>query len=204
MWNEEGWRRSVGPIMWKEAGLQRVREERNILHAVKRRKANWIGHILCRSCLLKRCGRKDRTIEVMARRGWRHKQLLDHLKEMRRYWKLKEEALDVTLWELALEEAMELLLDKIHIYIYIIFFFLFIYSLTSYVVWRGSLSLTALLSGWHHQSVCSSRSYRVVCCMASKPLIRNSLCTLTIWTTGDEFDVFHTIYAVVYCVRALL
>jgi hypothetical protein len=25
--------------------LQRVKEERNILHAVKRRKANWTGHI---------------------------------------------------------------------------------------------------------------------------------------------------------------
>jgi hypothetical protein len=26
--------------------LQRVKEERNILHTIKRRKANWIGHIL--------------------------------------------------------------------------------------------------------------------------------------------------------------
>ena len=152
MWNEEGWRRSVGPIMWKEAGLQRVREERNILHAVKRRKANWIGHILCRSCLLKRCGRKDRTIEVMARRGWRHKQLLDHLKEMRRYWKLKEEALDVTLWELALEEAMELLLDKIHIYIYIIFFF-FIYLFFDILCGMERLSVTDSTAEWVASSV---------------------------------------------------
>jgi hypothetical protein len=28
------------------------REERNILHKMKRRKANWIGHIWRRSCLL--------------------------------------------------------------------------------------------------------------------------------------------------------
>jgi hypothetical protein len=28
-------------------------EERNILHAIKRRKANWIGHNLRRNCLLK-------------------------------------------------------------------------------------------------------------------------------------------------------
>ena len=28
-------------------------KERNILHAVKRREANWIGYILCRNCLLK-------------------------------------------------------------------------------------------------------------------------------------------------------
>jgi hypothetical protein len=28
-------------------------KSRNILHTVKRRKANWIGHVLCRNCLLK-------------------------------------------------------------------------------------------------------------------------------------------------------
>jgi len=28
-----------------EEVLHRVKEERNILHAIKRRKANWIGHI---------------------------------------------------------------------------------------------------------------------------------------------------------------
>jgi hypothetical protein len=33
--------------------LHRVKEERNILHAIKRRKVNWIGHIFCRNCLLK-------------------------------------------------------------------------------------------------------------------------------------------------------
>jgi hypothetical protein len=33
--------------------LHRVKEERNILHKIKRRKANWIGHILRRNCLLK-------------------------------------------------------------------------------------------------------------------------------------------------------
>ena len=33
--------------------LQRVKEGRNILHTVKRRKANWIGQILRRNCLLK-------------------------------------------------------------------------------------------------------------------------------------------------------
>ena len=27
-------------------------EERNFLHTIKRRKANWIGHNLCRNCLL--------------------------------------------------------------------------------------------------------------------------------------------------------
>jgi hypothetical protein len=31
----------------------RVKEERNILYRIKRRKANWIDHILRRNCLLK-------------------------------------------------------------------------------------------------------------------------------------------------------
>jgi len=30
----------------------RVKEVRNILHRVKMRKVNWIGHILYRNCLL--------------------------------------------------------------------------------------------------------------------------------------------------------
>jgi len=29
-----------------EEASQRVREDRNVLHTIKRRKANWIGHIL--------------------------------------------------------------------------------------------------------------------------------------------------------------
>jgi hypothetical protein len=36
-----------------EEVLHRVKEERNIIHTVKRRKAIWIGHILCRNCFLK-------------------------------------------------------------------------------------------------------------------------------------------------------
>jgi hypothetical protein len=33
--------------------LQGVRKERNILQTITREKANWIGHILRRSCVLK-------------------------------------------------------------------------------------------------------------------------------------------------------
>jgi len=33
--------------------LQRIKEERNILRIIKGRKANWMGHILPRKCLLK-------------------------------------------------------------------------------------------------------------------------------------------------------
>ena len=42
--------------------------------------------------------RIEEMIEVRGRRGIRRKQLLDELKETRGYWKLKEEALDRTLW----------------------------------------------------------------------------------------------------------
>ena len=33
--------------------LRRVKEKINILHTIKRRKANWIGHILSKNCLIK-------------------------------------------------------------------------------------------------------------------------------------------------------
>jgi hypothetical protein len=88
--------------MWSliEEVLHTVKEERNILDTIKRRKANWIGHILHRNCLLKHVieGKFEGWIEMMGRRGRRRKQLLDDLKEDRRYWKLKEETLDRTLW----------------------------------------------------------------------------------------------------------
>ena len=34
--------------------LLTVKEQRNILHEISKRKANWIGHILRRNCLLQR------------------------------------------------------------------------------------------------------------------------------------------------------
>jgi hypothetical protein len=51
---------------------------------------------LHRNCLLKHVieGKIEEKIEVLGR----HKQLLDVLKETRGYWKLKEEALDRTVW----------------------------------------------------------------------------------------------------------
>jgi hypothetical protein len=83
-----------------EEVLHRVNEERNILHTIKRRKANWIGHILRRNCLLKHMieGKLEGRIDMTGRRGRRRKQLLDDLKEKRGYWKLKEEALDRSQW----------------------------------------------------------------------------------------------------------
>jgi hypothetical protein len=36
-----------------EEVLLRVKDQRNILHEKSKRKANWIGHILLRNCLLR-------------------------------------------------------------------------------------------------------------------------------------------------------
>jgi hypothetical protein len=69
-----------------------VKEKRNILHTVRQRKANWIGHILCRNCLLSHI--IEGKIIGTRRLGRRCKQL----KEARRYWKLTEKAQDRTLW----------------------------------------------------------------------------------------------------------
>jgi hypothetical protein len=50
----EGWRISVGPIVWEiKKYYIGSKEKRNIIHTIKRRKANWIGHILHRNCPLK-------------------------------------------------------------------------------------------------------------------------------------------------------
>jgi hypothetical protein len=49
-----------------EEVLLRVSQQRNILHEIRKRKANWIGHILLRNCLLKKVteGKIKGQIEV--------------------------------------------------------------------------------------------------------------------------------------------
>ena len=85
--------------MRNEKVLLRVKEQRNILHEIRKQKANWIGHILRRNCLLQRVieGKIKGGIEVTGRQG-RRRRLLDDLKERRGYSHLKEEALDRTMW----------------------------------------------------------------------------------------------------------
>jgi hypothetical protein len=79
--------------------LQRVKEEKYVLHTVNGRKANWIGHILHRNCLQKNVieGKIGGIIEVTGRRKRRHKQLLDDLKGEKKILEI-EEAQDRTLW----------------------------------------------------------------------------------------------------------
>jgi len=83
-----------------EEVLLRVKEQRNILLEIRKRKANWIGHILRRNCLLQRVieGKIQGGIEVTGRQGRRRRKLLDDLKEKRGFSYLKEEALDRTIW----------------------------------------------------------------------------------------------------------
>jgi hypothetical protein len=94
-----------------EGVLHTVTEETNILHTIKRKKANGIGHILCRNCLLKHIieGMMEGGIELNGRQGRRCKQLLDNLKVLRGYWKLKSKQQIALCTELAVKEAMDLL-----------------------------------------------------------------------------------------------
>jgi hypothetical protein len=79
--------------------LLRVKEQRDILHEISTRKANWIGHIFRRNCLLRQVveGKIKGGIEVTGRRGRIRRKLLDDLKERRGYSHLKEESVDRTM-----------------------------------------------------------------------------------------------------------
>jgi hypothetical protein len=107
------WKISWTDHVGNEEVLLRVSEQRNILHEIRNRKTNWIGHILRRNCLLKE-GLEvtiKGQIEVTRRRGRRRKKLLDDLWDMRDYSDLKEEALDRIKWRNILEEAVDLSSD---------------------------------------------------------------------------------------------
>jgi hypothetical protein len=83
------WRR-IETIRWtdrvrnKEV-LHRVKEKRNVLHTIRRRKANWIGRIFRRNCILKHItARKvDGGIQMTGRQKIRRNQLLGDIKETR-------------------------------------------------------------------------------------------------------------------------
>ena len=95
---------SMEKISWtdhvRNEVLLRVKEQRNILHEIRIRKAKWIGHILRRNCLLQHVteGKIQGGIEVTGRQGRKRRKLLDDLKERRGYSHLKEEALARTMW----------------------------------------------------------------------------------------------------------
>jgi hypothetical protein len=85
--------------MWSSR-CGRVNEQRNILHEIRKGKANWICHILRRNCLLNQVierGGKERVGSETTTKKRRRK-LLDDLKNRRGYSQLKEKALDCSMW----------------------------------------------------------------------------------------------------------
>jgi len=74
LWKVDMTNLKKGKIGWTDRVtnevLSRVKEQRNILHTVTRRKANWIGQILCGNCLLKHVlgGKVDGRMEVTGMR----------------------------------------------------------------------------------------------------------------------------------------
>ena len=81
-----------------EGVLLRVNEHRNILHEIRKCKANCNGHILCRNCLLKQVikGKIKGEMEMTKRRGRIRMKLPNDLKDRRGYSYLKEEALSLS------------------------------------------------------------------------------------------------------------
>jgi hypothetical protein len=73
-----------------EVLLHRHKAERNIIHTIKRRKANWIGHILRRTCLLNRL--------LKGKRGKRRRQPLDDLKE-KEYCNNRSHSVKKSIWK---------------------------------------------------------------------------------------------------------
>ena len=98
-----------------EEVLLQVNEQRNILHAIRKRKANWIGHILRRNCLLKQVieGKIKGEIVVTRRQGRRRKKLLDDLKDRRGYCHLKGKRWIAICGGIVLEEALNLSSDRL-------------------------------------------------------------------------------------------
>jgi hypothetical protein len=82
--------------MRNEEVLHRVKEERNIVHTIKRRLTGLVTSCVRTAYVTE--GKIEGRIEGTGKRGRKCKQLLD-LKETRRYCKLRENALNRTLWK---------------------------------------------------------------------------------------------------------
>ena len=77
--------------MKNEEAINRVKEQRNVLRAIKSCKANCIGYILHRNCLLKHFteGQVQGTLEVAGRPRRRGKQLLYDLEGSERIMEIE-------------------------------------------------------------------------------------------------------------------
>jgi len=96
----------TGPsrAVWKMEYYTESKGKR-VVHTITRRKANWIGRILSRNCILKRVieGKLDGNTERAGRRWRRRKQLPDDPKEKVNIMEMEEEAfyqsIDNSLWK---------------------------------------------------------------------------------------------------------
>ena len=89
--------------------------QRNILHEIRKRKANWIAHILRRNCLLKQ------VIEGKIKGRWKWQE--DEEEDVRSYWMTLRTGEDILIWRrrlcialyggIVLEEALDLSSDRI-------------------------------------------------------------------------------------------
>jgi len=69
----------------KNEAVRRVKEDWNVLHTTRRRKTEWISHVLGRKLLLKNFVEEkiERRMKVTGRRERGSKQLLDHFQKRR-------------------------------------------------------------------------------------------------------------------------
>jgi len=100
---EVWWWRRMEKVSWTDHvrnEVLKVNEERNIVPEIRKWKANWIGHIVRRNCLLKHVieGKIRRETEVTRRRERRCRKLLDDVKDRRGNSHLREETLDRSMW----------------------------------------------------------------------------------------------------------
>ena len=91
------WRKKWSEKVTNELVLERIGKKRALLNNILRRKANSIGHILRRNCFLHDAIEGQRTEVIGVER--RRTQLLDDLRNRRRYLELKEEGEDPKRWK---------------------------------------------------------------------------------------------------------
>jgi len=103
MWCCRGMKMMIRIDRVKNEVLPTIKGHRNILHTIQWRKANWIGHIMCRNCLL-----KDAVERKIKMTGKWCKVIMNELKGKWGCYKLKEEALNSTVWKLVWKEAVDL------------------------------------------------------------------------------------------------
>src|SRR6187551_1651936 len=73
------WRRMEG-VRWEdrvtnEEVLKRIGEKRQVIRDIKKRKGNWLGHVMRRDCLLRDA--IEGAVEGKRKRGRRRYQLMD-------------------------------------------------------------------------------------------------------------------------------